>query len=159
MLPPVSLRVVIKITLRQIKPPRNPSFHRFRDTWPIPFSFLCFPLSLSLLVRSTRNVHQISYTRHFHRFYDVLTPQEGEERRREEGGTMKFSDDCRRISFYQTKVLKPAYLDPSSSISPVSLDGKNSPVNRESERKKNRKIFLFIFFFLPKSENSLGGAI
>lgn len=60
---------------------------------------------------------------------------------------MKFSDDCRRISFYQTKVLKPAYLDPSSSISPVSLDGKNSPVNRESERKKNRKIFLFIFFF------------
>ena len=93
-------------------------------------------------------MHQISYT-----FSPILPcPYLSRKRGRgriEEGGTMKFSDDCRRISFYQTKVLKPAYLTyPSSSISPVSLDGKNSPsVNRESERKKNRKIFLF---FLAK---------
>lgn len=69
---------------------------------------------------------------------------------------MKFSDDCRRISFYQTKVLKPAYLTyPSSSISPVSLDGKNSP----SVRVRERKIEKSFFFSSPESEKSLGGAI
>lgn len=49
----------------------------------------------------TAHMHQISYARHFRRSYDALPfPWR----------TMKFSDDCRRISFYQTKVFKPAYL-------------------------------------------------
>lgn len=152
MLPPVSLRVVIKLTLRQIKPPRNPSFHWFRDTWPIPFSFLSFPLSLSLFSCVLRVTCTKYLTPDIFTDSTMSLPLEeergGGEKKEERWNSQTIAG---KFHFIRQKCWNPHTWTPLLPFLPSRWTARIRPLTvRARERKIEKSFFLFFFFFLAK---------